>query len=343
MPAHPIAVRFLSLVALVALLIPVSAVTAQTETPIAISLPADDAPHDVPIEWWYYTGHLFTANGDRYGFEFVVFKGNRGDLHAYAAHFAITDTAHDHFAYAQRLAAVPDSDSTAPGFELVVLDWRMSGNDGEDHLVATMDTYAIDLTTTPEKPPVRHDGDGSIDYGSAGASYYYSRTRQVITGTLTIDGQPRSVTGEAWFDHQWGNFTTFTAGGWDWYSVQLDDGTDLMLYVVHLTDGSPPIVDGSLIAPDGSLTILDDTDFTLTPTDSWASPTSGITYASGWTVDVPTQNITLDLTPSRQNQELDTRLTTGLIYWEGEVTVTGTHSGAPVSGLGYVELTGLSN
>ncbi|HEX3302831.1 MAG TPA: lipocalin family protein [Thermomicrobiales bacterium] len=311
----------------------------RNDAPIPVVLPRDDAPHDVGIEWWYYTGHLFTDSGDRYGFEYVIFKGHRGDVLGYAAHFAITDNAIGRFSYDQRLGLVPETPPSASGFDLRVGDWQMRGAGGNDHLVASMAEYGIDLTVQTTKQPALHDGDGYYDYGTGEGSYYYSRTRMAISGTLTVDGRPLKVIGEAWFDHQWGNFSTYKEG-WDWYAIQLDNDTELMIYIIHAPAGGPLIVDGSFIAADGSLTVLDRGDFTVTATGSWTSPHSGAIYPSGWRIEYPAEQLTLELTPSLPDQELDTTASTDVIYWEGEVAAFGTHAGRPVAGLGYVELTG---
>jgi predicted secreted hydrolase len=311
----------------------------KNDAPLPVELPRDDGPHDVRLEWWYYTGHLFTETGDRYGFEFVVFKGYRGALPGYASHFAITDNPRGRFAYDQRLGFVPNDLPLSEGFDLRVSEWRMSGVGANDRLIAEMADYGIDLALQSRKPAVLHDGDGYIDYGSGEASYYYSRTRMTVVGQLVVRGQPVRVTGETWFDHQWGEFSTYE-GGWDWYALQLDDDTELMLYVIRAPDGGPLVVDGSLVAADGSLTVLDRDDFSIVATSTWTSPRTGATYPSGWRIELPSQQLTLDVLPSLPDQELDTTATTGVIYWEGEVVVSGTHADHPVAGLGYVELTG---
>jgi predicted secreted hydrolase len=314
-------------------------------TPIPIEFPRDDGPHDMPLEWWYVTGHLFTDTGDRYGFQMVVFKGQRDELLGYAAHVAIVDPARETFRYDERLI-IGDSVSTdvpGGGFDLQLKDWHMSGANGNDRLAARLDGYAFDLETRSTKPAALHDGDGFIDYGSDQYSYYYSRTRLETAGTLEIDGQVVPVHGEAWMDHQWGDFTTWDSGGWDWFALQFDDGTELMLYVIAAPAGSPGIVDGSLVAPDGSVTLLGEEDFTVTPTRYWSSPSTGARYPSGWSVDLPTESLVLSVTPVLPGQELDTTRSTGQIYWEGEVTIDGRRGGKPVGGLGYVELTGYAD
>ncbi len=148
------------------------------------------------------------------------------------------------------------------------------------------------------------------------------------------------VTGDAWMDHQWGYFTTFDGAGWDWYAFQLSDGTDVMLYVVPGVGDSPAYLDGSIVGPSGELTVLEAEDFTITPTGTWTSPESGIEYPSGWQVDVPRVDLSLTVMPTIVDQEMDTSATTGVIYWEGEVEISGSHADSPVTGLGYVELTG---
>ena len=197
---------------------------------------ADEAPHDLLTEWWYYTGHLWTADGERYGFEFVVFQANRGVLPpVYAAHFAITDNQTGTFHYTEK-TALDASVTVAQGFDLRLGDWSMRGASGSDQLSANLPNYAIQFTAQASKPPALHNSVGYVDFGPAGGSYYYSRTRMALSGTLSVQGQPSAVTGEAWMDHQWGNFIAVGAGGWDWYSVQLDDGQDLTLSVIHDAD-----------------------------------------------------------------------------------------------------------
>lgn len=312
--------------------------------PVPVVFPRDDGPHAEPLEWWYYTGHLFTDAGDRYGFEFVVFKAEVGGLLGYAAHVAITDNPRGRFAYDQRrvLAPATADDPTDAGFDLGVGEWRMTGVGGQDRLRATMPGYGIDLALSATKPPALHGADGFVRFpGAKGYTYYYSRTRMDITGTLTVDGASVAVTGEAWFDHQWGDFRTLQEGGWDWYALQLDDVRDVMLYVVRDAAGGPPYLEGSLVAADGALTALAGDDVAIAATGSWTSPTTGVTYPSGWDVTIPPADLSLALTPTMPDQELDTRASTGVVYWEGEVLIVGESAGTAIGGLGYVESTAL--
>lgn len=326
-----------------AAVIPLSGVVARNttaEAPVPIELPRDDGVHDSAVEWWYFTGHLFTTNGDRYGFEYVIFRARNGELEGYAAHFAVTDNPRGAFRYDQRIDGARGVAGTRPTLDLDLEGWTMRGENGQFALQADMPGYGIELTTQPEKPAALHEGDGYIEYGDGTASYYYSWTRLKVTGAIDLGDGALPVTGEAWMDHQWGEFATFQDGGWDWFSVRLADGTDVMLYLIRGSGGEPVVVDGSVVANDGSLTVLEGGEFVVTAVGEWTSPHTGTTYPSGWTVDIPTQELTMNLTPSLLDQELDTRPTTGVIYWEGEVVVTATVRGMPADGLGYVELTG---
>jgi predicted secreted hydrolase len=308
--------------------------------PVPIAFPRDDGVHDSNIEWWYFTGHLFTAAEERYGFEYVIFRARNGGLEGYVAHFAVTDNPRREFHYDQRIAGANGVAGNSAALDLDLDGWTMVGENGVFSLAAEMPGYTVALDVETTKPPALHDGDGYIEYGDGTASYYYSWTRLTVSGTLDRGDGPEPVSGEAWMDHQWGNFETFQDGGWDWFALQLEDGTDVMLYLIRNLDGEILLVDGSIVDPDGALTVLRDGDFTVTPTGEWTSPQTGTTYPSGWEIAIPSRELSLTVAPTLPDQELDTRPTTGVIYWEGEALVSGTSRGEPIAGLGYVELTG---
>lgn len=308
--------------------------------PIPVTFPRDDGVHDSNIEWWYFTGHLFTAEDERYGFEYVIFRARNGGLEGYVAHFAVTDNPCGEFHYDQRIAGANGVAGERAALDLNLNGWTMLGENGDFLLGAAMPGYAIDLALKTTKPPALHDGDGYIEYGDGTASYYYSWTRLAVDGTLDLGDGPQPVTGEAWMDHQWGDFKTFQDGGWDWFALQLADGTDVMLYLIRNLDGEVLLVDGSIVAPDGALTVLGEGDFLVEATGEWTSPETGTVYPSGWEILIPEKDLALTVTPTMPDQELDTRPTTGVIYWEGEAEVEGRRGNEPVSGLGYVELTG---
>src|SRR5204862_2816528 len=112
--------------------------------------------------------------------------------------------------------------------------------------------FGLDLQLGQDAPPALHDEDGYVDFGPAGGSYYYSRTHMTATGTVTLGADALEVTGEAWFDHQWGDFISVGGGGWDWFAVNLDDGTDVTLSLVRGADGSYPLVYGTVVDPSGT-------------------------------------------------------------------------------------------
>lgn len=305
-----------------------------------VNFPDDEAPHDMLTEWWYYTGHLFTESGQRYGFEYVIFQALRGAFPPYyASHFAITDNPRGTFKFDQKAgpgAAIPDSQ----GFSFNLDGWTMSGALGTDRLAASMEEYAIDLTLTATKPPALHNGVGHVEFGPAGGSYYYSRTAMDIGGTLTVDGDTLPVTGEAWMDHQWGNFISVGAGGWDWFSVQLENDQELTISLVFDAEHNVVVSYGTMVLADGSTEQLVSGDFIVEPTATWQSPQTGAVYPAGWTIEVPEHDWSIELEPTIPQQELDTTASTGVIYWEGEVEVKGAIDDRPIHGLGYVELTG---
>ncbi len=305
-----------------------------------IVFPDDEAPHTNRSEWWYYTGHLTTADGATYGFELTFFQAFlESGAPGYVGHFAVTDPARGTFRYAQRVA-IGEQPRAEQGFDLRIETWAMRGALGEDALRADMPGHAVDLRLSATRPPVLHGG-GYLQFGVAGDSYYYTRSRMYATGTLTLDGTPQPVTGLAWMDHQWGDFAVDPAqGGWDWFSAHLDDGSDLML--VALRDASGTIVGGfgSFVAPDDQVTDLRLPDFTIHADSTWTSPLTGIVYPADWRLTVPRLDLDLRVQPTLPEQELDTRLTTGVVYWEGQTRLTGSRTGAAVSGLGYTELTG---
>lgn len=322
---------------------------APTPTLPPVRFPQDEAPHHDLTEWWYYTGHLHgqDAQGRKheYGFELVFFQTLRGQFQPfYAAHFAVSDITGGAFHYDQRAdfvppSAIPPTGSTS-GFHVTLADWSAQGLNGRDQLTASMPDFAINLALTGQKPAVLHGGNGIITYGPAGFSYYYSRPLMAVSGTLTDHGSPVAVTGQAWMDHQWGNFVSLAGSGWDWYSIQLDNNTEYMLYVIRDQHKHPISVFGTRVAPNGAATDVPASAIQTQSLTTWTSPHTVGVYPSGWRVSLPADAVALTLTPQLLDQELVTSASTGVAYWEGAVSIAGTAAGRPVSGLGYVELTG---
>jgi predicted secreted hydrolase len=209
--------------------------------------------------------------------------------------------------------------------------------DDTTHLLrASAADWGLALDLTPLKPPAIH-GENGVSQKSEGlghASHYYSLTRLATTGTLTLGGRALAVTGQSWMDHE------FSSGGlgeglagWDWFSVQLDDGRELMLYQMRRADGTPePHSSGTLIARDGRTTHLALADFTIAATGKWKSPHTGAEYPAGWVVRVPAEQLELTLTPLVADQELATTSAAGVTYWEGAVRVAGSRRASSALG-----------
>ncbi|MGI8422620.1 MAG: lipocalin family protein [Chloroflexota bacterium] len=340
-----------------------AAIAAPTALP-PVRFPQDEGPHDVLAEWWYYTGHLREVETERdFGFELVFFRGVRGDRPpGYAAHFAVTDVRGGRFAYdqrqdvalretprptAQHLGARPAGVVALPpaggGFDLQLGTWSMQGVDGRDALRADMGGYALRLDLVARKPPALHLGappvqPGLVSFGPAGYSYYYSRTRMAAAGTLMVDGRTLQVVGDAWMDHQWGDFLVLGGGGWDWFALTLDDDRELTVSIIREERGSVIVAYGTIVGADGEARHLPPGSFTVDATGRWQSPRTRVSYPSGWRLAVPGERLDLSLVPLLPDQELDTRASTGVIYWEGVAGVRDMN-GESV-GRGYVELTG---
>jgi len=319
----------------------------------AINFPRDEGEHNDLTEWWYYTGQLeaidTVGKQHHYGFELVIFRVSRSDLPPiYPAHFAISDITRHEFHYDQnRVTKVKEylaSNTEAKGIDVRVGNWSIQGLNGHDHLVAAMKDYAINLSLTASKPPVLYNGNGLVTYGLAGISYYYSRTRMQVAGNMVDHDQALHVTGLAWMDHQWGNFLTQGGSGWDWYSIQLKNSTEMMIYIIRDASGAIISTYASYIDARGKDHMLLPTEIHVTNIDTWFSQTTGITYPSGWHLDVNSSQLQAILTvkPLLKDQELIVTSSTGNIYWEGAVNVQEELGESAIDGQGYVELTGYS-
>ena len=316
-----------------------------------VRFPQDEAAHKDLTEWWYYTGHMNATmpNGTthHYGFELVIFQALRSDLPpVYAAHFAISDVTRGEFHFDQRRliepnAVIPNGTSTS-GINVSVGDWTIRGLNGRDSLSAAMANYTMHIDLLGLKPPTLHNGNGLITYGLGGFSYYYSRTRMALSGTLLDHNQALQVTGEAWMDHQWGNFLSLGGGGWDWFSIQLQNNTELMLYFIRDATGNVISTYVGYIDQYAVDHLLPANELHSTVLEHWTSPATGATYPSGWRLDIsdPVLHLSLTLTPELKDQELLVYQSTGNSYWEGAVSIQGQDAGQTIRGEGYVELTG---
>jgi len=307
----------------------------------AVQLPQDEAPHQDPQEWWYFVGHLQgtdpAGHVHTYGFEYVTFQLlGLAPVPVYFGNFAITDLTKGTFQYAVEQDSYPVP-STPDRFDLHTGDWTMSGGSGKDTLHAALPDYTLDLQLRTTQPATLHGDDGVIPYGPFGTSAYYSWTSLLAGGTIVDHGVPVKVAGVSWMDHQWGAFNIASGAGWDWFSVQLTNGHQYMLYFIRDSSGAVVQTIGTEVGPGGTATPLDPASIHETATGSWTSPATGITYGSGWKVTVPGGSFTV--TPKQVDQEVDLLSTAqGVVYWEGAVTVQGTVGGRPVTGVGYTEV-----
>ncbi len=317
--------------------------------------PRDHGSHqEYRTEWWYYTGHLRTESGHRYGFEVTFFRvgvegrdpqaPNAWDLKNVAmAHFAISDIDGQKFRYAEKLnRQSPFTAGAATGILDVFNEgWSARAiSDGSWRVVAFNGGDTIDLVMRARKPPAVH-GENGISVKAEGvgyASHYYSMTRLDVTGSINR----QRCTGLAWMDHEFGSANLReNQQGWDWFSVQLDNDTELMLYQIRRRDGTADVTSsGSLITSDGSVIHIRRDQMQIAPAGRWTSKASGATYPMGWRITLPSFHVELVLKPLMRDQELVTRGSTGVTYWEGAVDVSGSFDNNSVSGSGYVEMTG---
>ena len=338
--------------------------------PRPFQFPEDHGPHpDFRTEWWYVTGNLSDPDGNPYGFQLTIFRSalsppnaepevpSRGASSAwradqvYMGHLALTDGKNDAFHAFERFSrgAGGLAGATAQPFRVWLEDWEMTGpaEQGVDifplHLRAFERDVGISLTLNPAKPLVLQGDAGLSQKGPepGNASFYYSFSRLEASGEINLGGQTARLAGLAWMDREWST-SALSPGqvGWDWFALQLDDGSDLMYYQLRLKDGSAdPLSKGILVGPAGEASVLESSEVQLEVSDRWKSPLDGSEYPSGWRLAVPSEDLVLDLTPVLADQELNLSFR----YWEGAVRVTGALQGQAIGGKGYVELTGYTD
>lgn len=333
--------------------------------PCGFVFPRDHGVHPAyRTEWWYYTGHLATEAGRRFGFQLTFFRhrlappDDRTDRSAktsawrtdqvYLAHAALTDVAAGQHRSAEQMArgaAGLAGAALSDGIVTVHLGgWSARIAPEGQRVAAAAEDFALNLDLTPRKPPAAH-GDGGYSRkgnGAGRASCYYSFTRLEARGEVTVDGRTHAVSGLAWMDHEYST-APLEPGlvGWDWFSLQLEDGTDLMLFGLRRAAGGwHPASAGTVVAADGAIRHLSREALRLEVTRRWKSPRTGGDYPAGWRLRIPSAGIDLEIRPALADQEMATGGTTGVTYWEGLVDVSGTRAGRPVAGHGFVELTG---
>ncbi|HEY4907698.1 MAG TPA: lipocalin-like domain-containing protein [Candidatus Acidoferrum sp.] len=358
-------VVFASLIALQ--LIFTLATRAQTDSQYAVALPGyryefprDHFDHpEYQTEWWYYTGNVASSDGHRFGFELTFFRQsanwnatkstwNVRDL--YLAHLALSDLDGGRFYHAER------TNRAGPGIAGVSAtdariwngNWQIQWNGDQQTLQAIDPHFELQFTLKSQKPPVIQ-GENGVSQKSAGAghaSHYISLTHLATTGTITLGGKSIQVTGLTWMDHEF--FTHQLERdqiGWDWFSVQLADNTELMLFRIRRKNGSvDPFSAATFVDANGKSTHLRAEEFTLQPGGAqWTSSVTKATYPIQWKIAVPKLGLDLEVKTELPSQELVGGPGNGTLtpsYWEGSVTYDGTRDGAKIQGAGYLEMTG---
>jgi predicted secreted hydrolase len=262
------------------------------------------------------------------------------------AHFAVSDIDGESFHAFERLnrAGIGWSGAETSSYRVWNEDWE-AHLEGDVHMLRARDgDYEIDLRLKPAKPIVVHGVGGVSQKGeSAGnASHYYSLTRLETSGKIIVGGEAFDVSGLSWMDHEFGtSFLEPEQVGWDWFSIQLDDGRELMLFDLRRTDGSiDPRSSGTLIEADGRAVHLPLKDFRLTSGEVWQSKSSGATYPVVWTIEIPRYDVRLEVRAAFAGQELRTAESAGVTYWEGSIEVNGSEGERKLTGGGYLEMTG---
>lgn len=319
----------------------------------ALQFPRDYGAHnEFRTEWWYITGWLCTPDGQPLGFQITFFRSRTspvllaGNPSTFApaqllvGHSAISDPRYGRLRQSQRIARAGFGLTFASETDTQVsIDrWHLQRAADGYHAAVTGDDFALALTLVAGQAPMLN-GDRGFSQKSPlpeSASYYYSVPHLNVTGMVTRDGVDSKVTGEAWLDHEWSSeYLDPDAAGWDWTGINFDDGSALMAFRIRANDGTTRWSGASVRAGNGQMRVVAPKDVVFTPLRRWRSDRTGVTYPTAWRLRVG--ELDLELQPLLQDQENDTRATTGAIYWEGAVTA---ESQGRAIGRGYLELTG---
>lgn len=325
--------------------------------PISLTFPADLGAHpDYLTEWWYYTGNVSSTEGRLFGYQLTFFrrallppdlrldrKSQWATEQVYLAHLALSDIDSGRFIYSERISreAIGLAGAQSMPYKVWLYDWKIE-NTGSNvyQLTASTDNLKLSLLLEDIKGITLQGDQGYSRKGAqaGNASIYFSQTRLLTTGEIEIDGMPYSVNGTSWMDHEFSTSAlSEDQAGWDWFALQLDNGSEIMVYTIRKSDGEiDPYSSGKIIYPDGSSLNLSVDQFEIQVLDTWQSPHSEAVYPAKWIISVPEEDIELSITPLIADQELNL----SYVYWEGAVRITGIFSGVSVEGRGYVELTG---
>ena len=326
--------------------------------PRSFSFPSDHADHpEFRNEWWYFTGNLKNEVGRPFGFQVTLFRNSLvpevpeesgspwRTNQLYMGHLALSDIQEDRFYHTERFqrSALGLAGVDAQPLRIWLDDWEIKGVSKDPmkwQLFAKTEEFGINLEVTPIKPLVLQGNQGLSQKGKepGNASYYYSFTRMIASGEVITPDGIFDVTGSSWLDREWStSVLESNQVGWDWFALQLNDGTDLMYYQLRDKAGKPSEQSsGKLVNPNGESRNLNFEEVALKVVEFWKSPNSGASYPAGWILKLASENLDLEISPRMSDQELQTTVS----YWEGSVRVQGTQNGQPIQGVGYVEMTG---
>jgi predicted secreted hydrolase len=313
--------------------------------------PADFGSHpDFRTEWWYVTGWLTTHDGETLGFQITFFR-TKPDINAnnpssfaprqlLIAHCAISDPKRGRLWQDQKIrrAGLGLADARQGDTHVWIDNWSLSRDAGIYTAKIDAEGFSLMLTLSNTQTPMLNGNSGFSRKGPAAqsASYYYSLPHLKVAGSVIRAGRTDAVSGEAWFDHEWSSeYLDSQAAGWDWIGINLDDGAALMAFRIRGAHGEAHWAGGTLRDADGTVRLLGPDEVAFTPQQTWISPRTGIVYPIRWQVHAGLRK--LELEPLLADQENDTRLSTGAIYWEGAVRA---YEDGRVVGRGYLELTG---
>lgn len=319
--------------------------------------PQDHGPHkNFKTEWWYLTGNLSADDGRDFGYQFTIFRvgiAPPNEFEAltswsasefYMGHLTLSDIQQGEFLDYERFSRGSVSLAGALTDSIWLNDWVLLNQSSESEHVFRLSAgdrdFALDIALENMKPEVLQGDRGLSQKGSkpGNASYYYSLTRMQTRGVLILGTDTLDIEGLSWMDREWStSMLEDNQSGWDWFSIQLDNGHELMYYQLRDTlQKAGPTSSGSMVDPKGKKTPLSKSQVELDVQETWTSRESGISYPSGWTLSIPEHSIFLTIKPLLKDQELKT----AVIYWEGAVDVSGNWNDLAVKGRGYVELTG---
>jgi len=317
----------------------------------ALSFPGDHGAHpDFRTEWWYATGWLRRPDGVAVGFQITFFRVRTGIGEASAsrfaprqlmlAHAAIADPAHGRLRHAERAAraGLGRAGFATETTQVWIGDWTLRLGDGGYRVHVRSDDFSYTLQLTPDGPPMPNGRDGFSTKAAdpRHASYYYSRPHLRVSGELAVEGRVQQVNGHAWLDHEWSSeLLARGAQGWDWVGINLLDGGALMAFRLRDARGQVLWAAATLGAAGREARIFNPGDVAFTPQRLWRSPRTGIDYPVVWQLSVGDRQFILE--PLMDDQELDSRRSTGAIYWEGAIRVT---ENQRLAGEGYLEMTG---